>query len=76
VDLNLKWVKIGFTKIEAVVLTLMERLPNRGKGSIIYIDNLFTSTRLLRQLREIGIEGSSTCRDTKTAREETEAKRA
>jgi hypothetical protein len=76
VDLNLKWVEIGFTKTEAIVLTLMERLPNKGKGSIIYIDNLFTSTRLLRRLREMGIGGSGTCRDTKTAREETEAKRA
>jgi hypothetical protein len=54
----------------------MERLPNGGKGSIAYTDNLFISTRLYRQLREMGIRDCGTCRDTKTAREETAEKRA
>jgi len=65
---------MGFTKIESVVLTLVTRLLNQGKGCIIYLNNLFTSTRLLGQLRELGIGGCSTFRTSRTTREENNRK--
>src|ERR1700722_5790987 len=69
----------GFSKTQAVVLDFLtqrdnvtgERLypPNKH---IVWLDNLFTSVRLLQQLRELGIGGAGTGRTTRTKREEQE----
>jgi hypothetical protein len=64
----------GFTKTEAVVLTLMSWLPNGGKGTVVYLDNLFTSSRLLRELRHMGIGACGTTRTSTTRREDHDAK--
>ena len=40
-------------------------MPNRGRGHCIWLDNLFTSKRLLSQLRKAGIGCAGTCRTTK-----------
>jgi hypothetical protein len=76
IDLDAKWLQQGFTKTESVPLTLLSRLPNVGKGSIVYLDNLFTSTRLCRAFREQGIGACGTVRMSATAREESEAKQS
>jgi hypothetical protein len=76
IDLDVKWLAEGFSKTEAVVLTLVSRLPNEGKGCVIYLDNLFTTARLLRTLREIGVGAAGTARTSKTAREEWDEKQA
>ena len=36
----------------------------------VWLDNLFTSIKLLQWLRELGIRGAGTVRTTKTKREE------
>jgi hypothetical protein len=46
-----------------------ERLYPPGKH-IVWLDNLFTSVKLLTRLRELGIGGAGTVRRTKTKREE------
>jgi hypothetical protein len=48
----------------------MTRLPNGGKGHCVWIDNLFTSSKLLSTLRQRGIAGAGTVRTQKTKREE------
>ncbi|KAF2185570.1 hypothetical protein K469DRAFT_778587 [Zopfia rhizophila CBS 207.26] len=45
-----------------------ERLLPPGKH-IIWLDNLFTSVRVLERLRQEGIGGAGTVRTTKTPRE-------
>ena len=75
VDLDQKWLDEGFTKTEAVVLTLLTRLPDAAKGCVVYLDNLFVSARLLRRLRELGIGACGTVRMTSTRREESDKRR-
>ena len=67
----------GFSKTQAVVLDLLtqrdaesnEPLYLPGKH-IVWLDNLFTSVKLLTRLRELGIRGAGTVRTTRTKREE------
>ena len=67
----------GFSKTQAVVLDLLtqrdnetdERLYPPGKH-IVWLDNLFTSVKLLTRLRGLGIGAAGTVRTTKTKREE------
>jgi hypothetical protein len=73
IDLD-RWVKgLGFSKTQAVVLDLIEELitkaPQGGKDFIIWMDNLFTSVKLLSQLKKMGIGAAGTVRTTKTKRE-------
>ena len=51
-------------------LTLILRLSIGGRGSILYIDNLFISTKLYRELRSLGVDSYSIVRLSKIAREE------
>ena len=78
VDLDQSFVQDeGFSKTQAVVLDLLlqrdentkERLYPPGKH-VVWLDNLFTSVKLLTRLRELGIGGAGTVRTTKTKREE------
>jgi Transposase IS4 len=68
------WIDQGFNATQAVVLTLMRRMENQGFGHAVWHDNLFTSARLLKQLRDFGIGGAGTVRTTKPKREEKEIK--
>ena len=76
VDLDDFWTKdLGFSNIQAVVLDLVKQygiLDNYQH--IIWLDNLFTSARLLRQLKNEGFGAAGTVRTQKTAREEKEEK--
>jgi hypothetical protein len=47
-------------------------MENQGRGHVVWIDNLFTSGRLLKTLRELEIGSAGTVRTTKTQREEIE----
>ena len=77
VDLDESFIDEGFSKTQAVVLDLLlqkdtetdERLYPPGKH-VVWLDNLFTSVKLLRRLRGLGIGGAGTVRTTKTQREE------
>ena len=66
----------GFSKMQAVVLDLLTQCnPETNKPlyppgkHIVWLDNLFTSVKLLTQLCELGIGGAGTVRTTKTERE-------
>ena len=76
VDLDEHWIKEeGFSKTQAVVLDLLTRegIADNNKH-IVWLDNLFTSARLLTVLRELGFGGAGTVRTTKTKRDELEEK--
>lgn len=69
-----KW--MGFSKTQAVVLDLVKQHGiSDGRYHIIWLDNLFTSARLLRVLREEGFRAAGTVRTKQTAREEIEEQR-
>ena len=67
----------GFSKTQAVVLDLLtqrnadtnEPLYPPGRH-IVWLDNLFTSVKLLTRLRQLGIGGAGTVQTTRTKREE------
>ena len=67
--LRTAWEKQGFSKTQSVVLELMTRMPNQGKGHAVHLDNLFTSSKLLTTLRQYGIGAAGTVRTGKTRRE-------
>ncbi len=69
------WAKQGFSKTQAVVLELMTRMPNQGKGHAVHLDNLFTSSKLLTTLRQYGIGAAGTVRTGQTRREVNNDKR-
>jgi hypothetical protein len=73
--LRAMWEEKGFSKTQAVVLELMTRMPNQGKGHAVHLDNLFTSSKLLTTLRNYGIGAAGTVRTSKTQREENDEKR-
>lgn len=56
----------GFSKTQAVVLDLVCQLPNQGSNHVVWMDNLFTSVRLLTTLRERGVGGAGTVRTGKS----------
>ena len=70
VDLDDFFLKDGFSKTQAIVLDLLSQqgIFNASKH-IVWLDNLFTSARLLKELRERDFEGAGTVRTTKTQRE-------
>jgi len=78
VDLDKFWTEEeGFSKTQAVVMDLLtQEDPETGQRlyqpnmHIIWLDNLFTSIKLLQRLRKLGIGGTGTVRTTKTKREE------
>ena len=73
--LRTMWEKKGFSKTQAVVLELMTRMPNKGKGHAVHLDNLFTSSKLLTTLRKYGIGAAGTVRTGRTQREENDDKK-
>jgi len=73
--LRTTWEEQGFSRTQAVVLELMTRMPNEGKGHAVWLDNLFTSSKLLTTLRSYGIGAAGTVRTGRTKREENEEKR-
>jgi len=73
--LRTTWEEQGFSRTQAVVLELMTRMPNEGKGHAVWLDNLFTSSKLLTTLRNYGIGAAGTVRTGRTKREENEERR-
>ena len=61
--------KEDLTNIQNVVFTLAQALPHLSNGQTftIYMDNLFSSTRLFRQLRLLGIGACGTTRANMSA---------
>jgi hypothetical protein len=55
---------------QQVVLELMSRMLDKGKNHCVWLDNLFTSEKLLQELRHRGIGGAGTVRLSQTKREE------
>ena len=74
VDLDDFWTdNLGFSKIQAVVLNLIAQEGiEKDFKYIIWLNNLFTSARLLRQLSNKGFGGAGTIRTYKTIREKIE----
>lgn len=70
--LSKTWEEKGFSKTQAVVLELATRMPNGGRGHVVHLDNLFTSSKLLSTLRDYGIGANGTVRTGRTKREEKE----
>ncbi len=70
------WTKdLGFNQTQAVVLDLVAQEGiSRDHSHIVWLDNLFTSARLLARLDDEGFGAAGTVRTTKTSREELEAK--
>ena len=76
VDLDEFFTKeLGFSKTQAVVLDLLSQkgISDRFQH-IVWLDNLFTSIRLLVELEERGFGAAGTVRTTRTEREKREAK--
>ena len=73
VDLDTHWTKTGYSKIQEVVLDLVTQMGISNQNAhIIWLENLFTSARLLTELKNLGFGGAGTVRTTKTAREDIE----
>ena len=77
VDLDESFTNEGFSKTQAVVLDLLlQKNAETGerlyppKKHVVWLDNLFTSVKLLTRLRGLGIGAAGTVRTTKTQREE------
>jgi len=67
----------GFSKTQAVVLDLLTQRDSKTnerlyppRKHVVWLDNLFTSVKLLTRLRDLGIGGAGTVRTTRTKREE------
>jgi hypothetical protein len=52
----------------------MSRMEDSGRNHAVWMDNLFTSTKLLETLLEMGIGGAGTVRTSPTHREMMEKK--
>ena len=76
VDLNEFFTKkLGFSKTQAVVLDLLSQHGiSDDFQHIVWLDNLFTSSRLLTQLEDDGFGAAGTVRTTRTEREKKETK--
>ena len=67
--------KLGFSKTQAVVLDLLsQHRISDDFQHIVWLDNLFTSSRLLTQLEDDGFGAAGTVRTTRTKREKKETK--
>ena len=77
VGLDKQWTKQhGFSKTQGVVLQLVSQEGiRRDFQHIIWLDNLFTSARLLTELKKRGFGAAGTVRTTKTERERKEEKK-
>ena len=65
----------GFSKTQAVVLELLAQDGiAKNRNHIVWLDNLFTSVRLLVALKSEGFGAAGTVRTKKTAREVLEEK--
>jgi len=64
-----KWLKCGFCPTRAVVIDLLMDLPYKTTPFCVWLDNLFTSPKLLAFLRYHGIGAAGTLRLSTTARE-------
>jgi hypothetical protein len=53
--------ELGSNSSSAVCAYLMARLPDQGKGFVVYLDNLFTTTKLLSYGRQRGWGATGTC---------------
>ena len=76
VDLDEYWIKDeGFSKTQAVMLDLLtqQSIADINKH-FVWLNNLFTSARLLSVLRELEFGAAGTVRVTKTKRDEYEEK--
>ena len=71
VDIEDYWTDwLGFSKTQSVVLDLLKQEGISDKSQhIVWLDNLFTSARLLTQLKEEGFGAAGTVRTQKTERE-------
>ena len=56
------------------MLELVTRMRNSGQNHTVWLDNLFTTFRLLSTLRDLGIGAAGTVRTDQTARKENTAK--
>ena len=74
-DLDVYWTdRLGFTQTQAVVLDLVAQDGiSKDHFHIIWLDNLFTSARLLTQLEDQGFGAAGTVRTSTTRREDLEA---
>ena len=77
VDLNKAFLNKGFIKTQAVILNLLtQRHPTTNKRlyppgkHVVWLDNLFSSVKLFKRLRSLGIGAAGTVRTTRTRREE------
>src|SRR6266480_5254973 len=52
----------GLNKTEATVLHLLDHLPTQNSPYKVWLDNLFTSTKLLEYLKNAGYGATGTCR--------------
>lgn len=74
IDLDRFWTTfLGFPNTQGVVLDLVTQEGiSSGLEHIVWLDNLFTSARLLTQLADKGFGGAGTVRTTTTQREKDE----
>jgi hypothetical protein len=75
IDLDEFWYLDRYRKLsktQSVVLDLASNLNAPPKEYIIWLDNLFTSKRLLLELAAVGIGAASTVRTLETPREHLE----
>ena len=77
VDLNKSFLNKGFTKTQAVILDLLtQRHPDTNEylypldKHIVWLDNLFSSIKLFKWLRSLGIGAAGTVRTIHTKQEE------
>jgi hypothetical protein len=66
VGLQPQWRQQGFSPTEAVVLDLLLSPHMPPDKHVVWLDNLFTSCRLLSKLREEGIGGAGTVKTSKS----------
>lgn len=70
IGLKKTWTEVeGFLKTESVVLELAQRLNPVPFWHILWLDNLFTSERLLTRLKLLGFGGAGTVGTAHTERE-------
>jgi hypothetical protein len=49
-------------QISTMVKQLLQSLPNRGDGHVIYLDNFFSTVDLYSNLKRLGIGACGTCK--------------
>ena len=69
------WKELGFSRTQVVVLKLMIRMPNKGRGYTVWLDNFFISSKLLSTLRNYSIEAADIIWTDQIKQEENEGKK-